>query len=62
MVPSSVARVTLHGHVDVLALRPPRDNDAGWEDLFLSGTLQYSQVGLIFLRTLYRISQPTSCL
>ena len=25
--------------VNVLALRPPRNDAAGWEDLFLSGTL-----------------------
>jgi len=37
--------------VNLLALRPPRDYDARWEDLFLSGTLQYSQVGFIFVRS-----------
>ena len=41
----SIARISLYD-VNLLALRPPRDNDARWEDLFLSGTLQYSQVGL----------------
>ena len=46
MIQSSIAQVSPHNHVNLLALRPPRDNDAGWEDLFLSGTLQYSQVGL----------------
>jgi hypothetical protein len=40
-----IARISLHD-VILLALRPPRNNDARWEDLFLSGTLQYSQVGL----------------
>ena len=30
--------------MNLLALRPPRDNNAGWEDLFLPGTLQYSLV------------------
>jgi hypothetical protein len=30
---------TFSQHVNVLALRPPRNDAAGWEDPFLSGTL-----------------------
>ena len=38
---------SLHNDVNLLALRPPRDNGAGWEDLFLSRTLQCPQVGYL---------------
>ena len=51
MTQSLIPQISLHDHVNLLALRAPRDNDAGWEDLFLSGTLQYSQVsGSSFVR------------
>ena len=45
MIRSLIPQISLHDHVNLLALRAPRDNDARWEDLLLSGTLQYSQVG-----------------
>ena len=47
MVQSSLAHVSLHDHVNLLALRPERDNDAGLEEIFMSGTLQYSYVGYL---------------
>ena len=57
MIRSLIPRISLHDHVNLLALRAPRDNDAGWEDLFLSGTLQYSQVSE---SSFVRLTVPTN--
>jgi hypothetical protein len=46
MVRSLLMQISLHDHGNLLALRSPRDKHAKLEDLFLSGTLQYSHVGL----------------
>jgi len=59
MVQSSLGQVSLHDHVNLLALRPETDIDAGLEGLFLSGTLQYSYVGLSsFVRSTALINWP----